>query len=152
MNLLLNIDVPNVGRAITFYRDALGWRHMRSLFDGGVAEMLGAGCRIYLIERASSEAATATGEGARTYDRHWTPIHPDFIVNDIEVATARAVSAGAIQETPIRAFAWGKLVTLSDPFGNGFCLIDFPDLPYADQGTPGIDALPADVPASTRSV
>ena len=73
MNLLLNIDVPDVSRAITFYRDALGWRHMRSLFDGGVAEMLGAGCRIYLIERASSESATATGVGARTYDRHWTP-------------------------------------------------------------------------------
>lgn len=62
------------------------------------------------------------------------------------------MSAGAIQETPIRAFAWGKLVTLSDPFGNGFCLIDFPDLPYADQGIPGIDALPTDAADLTRSI
>jgi predicted enzyme related to lactoylglutathione lyase len=131
MQLLLNIDVSDLARAIEFYRSALGLHHARSLFDDSVAEMLGAGCRIYLIKRETAEPATGSGDVLRSYDRHWTPIHPDFIVDDIDHALAQAVAAGAIAETPVRTFDWGKLVTLSDPFGNGFCLIDFPGEPYA---------------------
>lgn len=139
MEILLNIDVADLNRAINFYRDAFGLRHARSLFDRAAAEMLGAGCRIYLIERSGSEPATAVGDGVRTYDRHWTPIHPDFVVGNIEASTACAIAAGAHQETPIRTFEWGKLVTLSDPFGNGFCLIQFPGEPYENEGVPSLD-------------
>ena len=131
MQLLLNIDVGDVTRAITFYRDALGLSHARTLFGGSVAEMLGAGCRIYLIERATYEPATESGDALRTYDRHWTPVHPDFVVANIDQALTQAMTAGAIAETPVRTFDWGRLVTLSDPFGNGFCLIEFPGEPYA---------------------
>lgn len=52
MQILLNIDVADLGSAIGFYRDALGLRHARTLFEGTVAEMLGACCRVYLIEHA----------------------------------------------------------------------------------------------------
>jgi len=138
MELLLNIDVADLDKAIPFYRDALGLRHTRSLFNGAAAEMLGAGCRIYLIEHAGSEPATAVDAGIRTYARHWTPIHPDFVVDDIEASAARAVAAGARQETPIRVFDWGRLVTLSDPFGNGFCLIQFHGEPYENEGAPDL--------------
>lgn len=131
MQLLLNIDVGDITRAITFYRDALGLSHARTLFEGSIAEMLGAGCRIYLIERATYEPATESGDALRTYDRHWTPVHPDFVVANIDQALAQAITAGATAETPVRSFDWGRLVTLSDPFGNGFCLIEFPGEPYA---------------------
>lgn len=140
MPVLVNIDVADLRKAVAFYRSALGLRHTRTLFDDTVAEMLGAGCPIYLIERATSEPATPEGPHARTYQRHWTPIHLDFVVDDITRATECAVSAGAVQETPFRAFDWGTLVTLSDPFGNGFCLIESSDAPYAGlQGKPGLD-------------
>ncbi len=134
MQLLLNIDVRDLASAIAFYQEGLGLRHARSLFDGTVAEMLGAGCRIYLIEHETSEPATGSGGVLRTYDRHWTPIHPDFVVADIDRALARAVSAGAIAETPVRTFEWGTLVSLSDPFGNGLCLVHFPGEPYERDG------------------
>lgn len=140
MQILLNVDVSDLPRAITFYCNALGLRHARTLFDESVAEMLGAGCRIYLIERETPEPAVKSDDALRTYDRHWTPIHPDFVVADIDSALAQAVSAGAIAETPVRTFDWGRLVTLSDPFGNGFCLIEFPGEPYAlptDANPPG---------------
>lgn len=130
MQVLLNIDVADLGRAIAFYRDALGLRHARTLFEGSVAEMQGACCRLYLIEQAEGEPATATDKTGRDYGRHWTPIHPDYVVKNIATACEQAVAAGARQETPIRHFAWGKLVTLSDPFGNGFCLVQFPGEPY----------------------
>ncbi|MGM3387787.1 VOC family protein [Stutzerimonas stutzeri] len=141
MYLLLNIDVADLDRGVRFYEAALGLRYSRSLFDGGAAEMLGAGCRLYLIERAEPDPAPAGA--AHPWSRHWTPIHPDFVVQDIATATARAVTAGALQETPIRPFEWGQLVTLSDPFGNGFCLIEFVGEPYEVPATPERNGPPA---------
>jgi predicted enzyme related to lactoylglutathione lyase len=139
MPVLVNIDVADLPKAVAFYRVALGLRHTRTLFDATVAEMLGAGCPIYLIERATSDPATPEDPHARTYQRHWTPVHLDFVVNDIAQVTKCAVLAGAVQETSVRSFNWGKVVTLSDPFGNGFCLIESTDEPYAGQGEPGLD-------------
>jgi predicted enzyme related to lactoylglutathione lyase len=49
----------------------------------------------------------------------------DFVVADIEAAVNRAVSAHAKLEGEIQTFNWGRLATLSDPFGHGFCLIQF---------------------------
>ncbi len=67
----------------------------------------------------------AAGQDRRRYVRHWTPVHLDVVVEDIETALARAVAAGGRAETPIEVAVWGKLVVLSDPFGHGFCLLEF---------------------------
>lgn len=52
-------------------------------------------------------------------------MHLDVAVDDLDAAVARALAAGAIQEAPIATAAWGSIATLSDPFGNGFCLLQF---------------------------
>jgi uncharacterized glyoxalase superfamily protein PhnB len=49
----------------------------------------------------------------------------DVVVDDVAAAMHRAVAAGARAETDIRAEVWGKIVVLADPFGHGFCLIEF---------------------------
>jgi lactoylglutathione lyase len=61
----------------------------------------------------------------RGYARHWTPVHLDFVVGDIASALERAVRAGARREGEIADLVWGKLAVLSDPWGHGFCLIEF---------------------------
>ena len=61
----------------------------------------------------------------RTYARHWTPVHLDFVVDDVERAVANAVAAGATLERPIATYDWGKLALMADPFGHGFCFIEF---------------------------
>jgi len=33
--------------------------------------------------------------------------------------------AGAVAEGAIRTEVWGRIVTMADPFGHGFCLIQF---------------------------
>jgi predicted enzyme related to lactoylglutathione lyase len=38
---------------------------------------------------------------------------------------ARAKAAGATIEKDVAAHAYGKLALLADPFGNGFCLLQF---------------------------
>jgi lactoylglutathione lyase len=47
------------------------------------------------------------------------------VVDDLETALSRTVAAGARAETEICTTAWGKIVTLADPFGHGLCLIEF---------------------------
>ncbi len=61
----------------------------------------------------------------RGYHRHWTPLHLDVVVEDLDTALARALAAGARAEGPIREAAWGRIVQLSDPFGHGWCLLQF---------------------------
>jgi predicted enzyme related to lactoylglutathione lyase len=123
MQVLLNIDVPDLEAAVGFYRDALALRPGRRLFGGSVAEMLGASSTIHLLAKPPGSMATARAETARAYKRHWTPVHLDFVVDDLDESVARAVRAGAKLEGGIESFSWGRLATFSDPFGHGFCLL-----------------------------
>jgi predicted enzyme related to lactoylglutathione lyase len=52
-------------------------------------------------------------------------VHLDVVVRDVDAAVARAVSAGATLEGDPQTYGWGKLALLADPFGNGFCLVEF---------------------------
>ena len=134
MRLLVNIDVDDLQRAIAFYRDGLNLTLGRLLFDETVAEMLGASSRIYLLETRAGSRATAGGGPGRDFGRHWTPVHLDFEVDDIDSAVARAEAAGAKLEGPVRTSSWGKLATMGDPFGHGFCLLQFSDTGYDGRG------------------
>jgi uncharacterized glyoxalase superfamily protein PhnB len=122
MDLLVNIDVPDLARAIAFYCDAFGLMVTRR-FGAGGAELSGWPVRIYLLEKP--EGSIGAGTQPRRYDRHWTPVHLDVVVENVETALAKAVAAGARAETAIKVEVWGKIVILADPFGHGICLIEF---------------------------
>lgn len=124
MELLANIDVDDLNKATAFYCDALDLKVGRRFGTSGV-ELLGASSAIYLLEKAAGSSATSTSTQRRDYSRHWTPVHLDFIVPDIELALRRATAAGARLEGDIRTDTWGRLAALADPFGHGFCLIQF---------------------------
>ena len=119
----LNIDVPDIETAVTFYTSAFGLTVGRR-FDQGFIELLGAETKIYLLAKPAGSIGTNDGD-VRRYDRHWSPIHPDFIVDDIEVAIQRAIRAGVTQEGDTYTAPYGKLAMFADPFGHGFCLIEF---------------------------
>ena len=54
----------------------------------------------------------------------------DVVVDDINAAVARATDAGGILESPVKVAKWGKLALMADPFGHGFCLVEFVDRGY----------------------
>lgn len=132
IELMVNIDVPDLEPGIAFYRDGLGLQLARRLFDGTVAELHGAAVPVYLLEKPTGSATSATRCQARDYARHWTPVHLDIVVADLEHAIARATQAGARRESDIADHAWGRLAVLSDPFGHGFCLLQWSGSGYAD--------------------
>lgn len=67
--------------------------------------------------------AGVQGQISRDYRRHWTPVHLDFAVDDIEEAVKRAVDAGGKLEGEIQRGAKGVLANLADPSGNGVDLV-----------------------------
>ena len=125
ISLLANIDVPDLDAAIAFYRDGIGLRPGRRLFVGTVAEMLGGRAPIYVWAKAAGTVAGPGMASRRDYRRHWTPVHFDFVVEGIDEAVRRARAAGAALAGEIQTHPWGRLATLSDPFGHGFCLVEF---------------------------
>jgi predicted enzyme related to lactoylglutathione lyase len=124
MAAIVNIDVPELERGIAFYTAAFELRLSRRL-GSGFAELLGAGVPIYLIEAKPGTPPFRTATVNRDYARHWTPVHFDFVVPDLDAALARALAAGATQESEPSDHAYGRLVLLSDPFGHGVCLLEF---------------------------
>ena len=52
-------------------------------------------------------------------------MHLDFVVEDIDSAVQQAIVACAQLEGPVTTEAWGKLALMADPFGHGFCFVQF---------------------------
>jgi predicted enzyme related to lactoylglutathione lyase len=138
MDLLVNIDVPDLEGGVAFYTAAFGLEVSRRN-GGGAAELSGLPAKIYLLE--NPDGSRAAGSGAeRSYARHWTPVHLDVVVDDVQSACARAIAAGAVLERPIRTAAWGAIAGLADPFGNGFCLLQFHGRGYDEIAAPVVPA------------
>lgn len=127
-DLLVNIDVDDLSRGTAFYCDALGLRVGRRFGDAAV-ELLGAAVPIYLLAAAAGSAPFTGAPAGRDYAPHWTPVHLDVVVDDLEAALRRAEAAGARRgdsaDEPIAERAWGRLARLRDPFGHGLCLLEF---------------------------
>lgn len=122
-SILINIDVDDLSRGVDFYAQALGLRIGRRF--GGAVELLGGTAPIYLLEKPAGSVAVAGRAQKRDYSRHWTPVHLDFVVPEIQAAVARAQNAGARIEGEVRTASWGHIAVMADPFGHGFCLIQF---------------------------
>ncbi len=123
--VIVNIDFPDIKAALRFYEDGLGFQSWRMLFDGAVAELSAGATLVYLIEHASGTNAVVKPDIARNYTPHWTPVHLDVVVKDIESAIAKALAAGATRAGELSIREWGKVAPLRDPFGHAVCLLQF---------------------------
>ncbi|MDB5929988.1 MAG: hypothetical protein JWR60_1695 [Polaromonas sp.] len=136
MELRICIDVDDMARAIAFYTDGLGLRVGRR-FDSGFVELLGASSPIDLLLNAAGTLPNPAQPQARSYQRHWTPVHLDFVVDDIEAVAARLQQLGAVLEIPPSDRAWGRIAGLADPFGHGIDLLQFKGQGYDALVEPG---------------
>ena len=127
--LLINIDVPDLATGEHFYTNALGLTAARR-FDDDIVELTGCEAPIYLIVKPAGSAIGPGGGDFRRYNRHWTPVHPDFSVSNLDDAVRQAIAAGAVQEGETLELPYGRQAMFADPFGNGFCLIEFNDKGY----------------------
>jgi catechol 2,3-dioxygenase-like lactoylglutathione lyase family enzyme len=124
LELRVCIDVQELEPAIAFYTRALGLRLGRRR-GSQWAELLGASSPVDLLAKPPGTAAAPGCDARRDYQRHWTPVHLDFVVADIDAAVAQALAAGARLDREVQVQEWGRMANLADPFGHGLCLLEF---------------------------
>jgi predicted enzyme related to lactoylglutathione lyase len=127
--LSINIDVDDIERGVAFYTTAFELRVERRL-GPDIVELGGMPTPIFLLKKHAGTFPFSGATATRGYDRHWTPVHLDFLSRNIDRAVERAESAGALREGPVQSYEWGKIAYFSDPFGHGFCVLQFSDLGY----------------------
>jgi predicted enzyme related to lactoylglutathione lyase len=121
-SLRISIDVDDLDHGVTFYTRVLGLTVGER--DLEWAELLGGPCPIDLLAKPPGTVALPVGTRAlRAYERHWTPVHLDVVVEDLDAAIARAVAGGAKLERGPDRWKGGRIAILGDPFGHGFCLL-----------------------------
>ena len=122
MKYSVTIDVPNVEDGVRFYRDALGLAEVARPIPIYVILKCGA-ATIGIMEKPAGTKPARGSDDTRRYERHWTPVHIDFQVDDVEVVLARVLNAGAICEQKYELPGRPPIAFCSDPFGNGFCIV-----------------------------
>ena len=121
VNAYVCIDVPDVVAATKFYCDAVGLERLGDVHSN--VRLSAGGVEVYLSLKKPGSNPTPDPSHVRSYDRHWTPVHVDFIVPDVDQAAARVAASGGVVENTASG-DWGAIAFCADPFGNGFCLIN----------------------------
>jgi predicted enzyme related to lactoylglutathione lyase len=119
----ISVDVPNLEAGVEFYAKAFGFVTAARPVPG-VAVLQAGATSLCLLEKAEGTKPSPSTEDRRQYRRHWTPVHIDVHVDDLEAALARALEAGAIREQFFEDPEHGSAAFCSDPFGHGFCLLE----------------------------
>jgi predicted enzyme related to lactoylglutathione lyase len=118
----VSIDVPKLEDGLSFYRDALGLIEIaRPIATYAILKCGDA--QIGIMEKTAGTKPAQGSEDLRRYERHWTPVHIDFHVDDLDAVLARAVKAGAKCEHKFEMPGRPPIAFCSDPFGNGFCIV-----------------------------
>jgi len=114
------IDVSDIKQGTRFYSSALGCEIKRE--EEKSTELSVENTTIHLIEKEENSNPLITGTSSRTYKRHWTPVHLDFSVTDINKTLTQIQEFGGKMEGKEEG-KWGAAAFCADPFGNGFCII-----------------------------
>ncbi|TPG40554.1 glyoxalase [Sphingomonas koreensis] len=122
MKVTVSIDVPTLDEGLAFFGAAFGFVES-SRPHPGYAKLTAGDVTIGLLAKPAGSSPAAGSTDVRKYDRHWTPVHVDFRVDDFEASLDRAIAAGAKAEQVHRMAGFPPVAFCSDPFGHGFCLV-----------------------------
>ena len=122
IRITVSIDVSDLKKAETFYVEALGCKKVRDQGSNMVVLSV-ENTDIYLLENESGTKPLISSNVVRDYGRHWTPVHLDFICNNVDALVSKILKFGGFHEGGDSG-DWGSIAYCADPFGNGFCVIN----------------------------
>ena len=122
IKISVSIDVSNLKKAETFYVEALGCKKVRDQGPDMVVLSV-ENSDIYLQEKEPGTPPLPSGSVVRDYERHWTPVHLDFICENVDELVSKILNFGGVHEGGDSG-DWGSIAYCADPFGNGFCVIN----------------------------
>jgi predicted enzyme related to lactoylglutathione lyase len=118
----VSIDVPDLERGVDFYGSVFGYVEKSRPFPT-MAILDGNNVTICVHEKRAGTRSSLNSVDTRRYERHWTPVHLDFHVQDFDSVLSRVRAENGIIETEYRTQGPMPVAFCSDPFGNGFCVI-----------------------------
>ena len=122
MQVTISIDVPSIEEGVAFFGSVFGFVETARPHPGYAMLKSGDAVIGLLAKAAGSSPARGSGD-VRRYERHWTPIHVDFRVEDFDATLGRALENGAKAEQVHRVEGYPPVAFCSDPFGHGFCIV-----------------------------
>jgi len=122
MKISISIDVPDLEGAQKFYTEALKCNNVRTQGEKMIILEIDK-TQLYLIKCAADSKPIPSQQIKRTYKRHWTPVHLDFLCDDVDQAVENILLHGGSCEGR-ESDDWGTIAYCSDPFGNGLCVIN----------------------------
>jgi predicted enzyme related to lactoylglutathione lyase len=118
----VSIDVPDLAAGLAFYGAVFGFVETSRPFPT-MAILDGHNVTVCLHQKAAGTTPSVGATERRRYERHWTPVHLDLHVPDIDAVLAQVRAAGGTVETEFRQHGPRAVAFCADPFGNGFCVI-----------------------------
>ncbi len=118
----VSIDVPSLDQGLHFYREVFGFVETARPFPT-MAIVDANNVTVCMHEKAAGTKSSSAGTATRHYDRHWTPVHLDIHVVDIDAVLAKVKAQGGTIEMEFRNQGPMPVGFCCDPFGNGFCVI-----------------------------
>lgn len=122
MKISVSIDVPTIEAGAKFFGDAFGFVETARPHPG-YAVLTAGETTIGLLAKPAGSSPAKGSTDVRKYERHWTPVHVDFRVNDFDATLKKALDAGAKAEQVHRVAGYPPVAFCSDPFGHGFCIV-----------------------------
>lgn len=123
MEAEITIDVDDLDRAVEFYCGGLGLTLVQRDLSWAGVELNGQTFWLCPFKPGPHRKIT------RDFQRHWTPIHLDIVVDNVDKAVQSALAAGGRLDGEIRRNQLEPLgcrsdiANLSDPAGNGIDLL-----------------------------
>ncbi len=118
----VSIDVPDLDSGVHFYARVFGFIESSRPFP--TMALLDANNLTVCMHQKVQGTKSSSGSAAqRHYERHWTPVHLDLHVHDIDAVLSRVRAEGGSVENEFRTQGPKPVAFCSDPFGNGFCII-----------------------------
>jgi len=118
----LSIDVPELEAGLRFYATVFGFVETARPF-ATMAVLDANNVTVCMHAKPAGTQPSPAGADLRRYERHWTPVHLDFDVPDLDAVLARVRAEGGRVESEFRDQGPKPVAFCSDPFGNGFCVI-----------------------------
>jgi predicted enzyme related to lactoylglutathione lyase len=122
MKVTVSIDVPSIEEGLKFFGEVFGFAET-SRPHPGYATISSGDTTIGLLAKPAGTIPAKGSKDVRTYERHWTPVHIDFRVEDFDATLKKALDAGAKSEQVHRVSGYPPVAFCSDPFGHGFCIV-----------------------------
>ncbi len=108
VKISVSIDVSNLKKAEAFYVEALGCIKVRDQGSNMVVLSV-ENSDIYLQEKKAGTKPLKSSDIVRDYERHWTPIHLDFLCENVDELVSKIVKLGGLHEGGDSG-DWGSIV------------------------------------------